>query len=70
MRERVYLLEFKARRLSWLPWPKRSLSFSKITSEWLEVHDLATQFAEAGATDVSISWWEPENAPPHLLEGR
>ena len=52
---REYTIEFRARWFSRLPWPKRRVFMSKITT-WPDVNDLADQLVEAGCTDVAIHW--------------
>ncbi len=53
--EREYVLTFRARWFSFLPWPKRLVSMSKITT-FPDVNELADKLVGAGCTDVTISW--------------
>lgn len=54
-KSREYVIEFRARWFSRLPWPKRRTFMSKVTT-WPEVNDIADMLIAGGATDVAIHW--------------
>ena len=60
-RERLFVLTFKARWVGFLPWPSRTLTFSKVTT-WADAHEKAEWLAEATENDVTVEWHYLESA--------